>query len=233
MQAEAQDNRLLTAAMTAVGQGGFPALDPLLPALREALLRAPAQYPTLEIEGERILVRADEPAEYEALSKAATASLLRRNPAARATAVQAPNVYPDIAVVLASEAMQRQRLPEALAYINRGLALQPHMPGLVRQRAVVLQALGRHAEALAFVDAELASGDMVLMLHRGALLRARGFSLVELERLDEARASYVQSLEAEPGNAVARGQLDYIAGLKAGGSPAAAVFATPAAGPVR
>ena len=57
--------------------------------------------------------------------------------------------------------------------------------------------------------------------HRRALLvRARGVTLIELGRLDEAEGALRASLDLEPDSAVARRELDYIAELRARGEAA-------------
>ena len=76
------------------------------------------------------------------------------------------------------------------------------------------------AEALAFGDAVLtAAGPLPLTDGLGILHRRRGFSLIELGRLKEAREAFNKSLEYDPGNEAALRELEYIDGLEAGRAP--------------
>ena len=227
---ESSDNQLLQRAFAAIGQGGYPALDPLLPALREALGRTPASYPVVQDLGDRILVRADL---SDGLVEAAAAGAAERqaHPDRHVNIVVVPDVYPEIALLLTSEAVERRRYEEAVGFADRGLRMQPHHVLLVGERAAALQGLKRHDEALASIEAELALPDPVVALHRGLLLRKRGFSLVELGQLDAAQAAYEDSLKAEPGNATALRELQYIQGLRAGAPRGTGVFTAPASRP--
>lgn len=54
---------------------------------------------------------------------------------------------------------------------------------------------------------------------RAHLQRGRGFALTELGRLDEAEAAYNEALKIDPNDDRAKHELEYIAHLKAGGSP--------------
>ncbi|MDG2531829.1 tetratricopeptide repeat protein [Caulobacter endophyticus] len=90
---------------------------------------------------------------------------------------------------------------------------------LVTEKGMALTALKRHADALALYDGAFAHFSTLLIsddLSKARLMRSRGFSLIELGRLDEAEESYRASLEAEPDHAGAKHELDYIAKLRAG-----------------
>jgi tetratricopeptide (TPR) repeat protein len=56
---------------------------------------------------------------------------------------------------------------------------------------------------------------------KAAFYRGRGYALTELNQLDEAEEAYKQSLNLDPGNKLAEGELKYIAGLKLGAPRAA------------
>ena len=68
-------------------------------------------------------------------------------------------------------------------------------------------------------------------MHQDAFLRKRGFALVELGRLQEARAAYEQALKLKPDDAGARSEIDYIDGLLAGKAPTGSVMTSPASRP--
>jgi tetratricopeptide (TPR) repeat protein len=50
--------------------------------------------------------------------------------------------------------------------------------------------------------------------YRAIALRGMGFSLIELNRLDEAEQAFKQSLEIDPMNALALNELAYIKNLR-------------------
>src|SRR5271167_3795889 len=82
------------------------------------------------------------------------------------------------------------RHQEALASIERAVALQPHQPAAHANLGLVLVALGRPADALASIDRGLAMqpGD-------ANQLQTRGVALVSLERYAEALASFDHALK--------------------------------------
>ncbi|WP_312185297.1 tetratricopeptide repeat protein [Brevundimonas vesicularis] len=92
---------------------------------------------------------------------------------------------------------------------------------LLVEKAAALQGLGRWDDALVLADAALADDDMEMPLHRGPFHRRRGFSLIELGRLDEAKAAYEAALKIDSDDANAKRELEYIAELKGGASPTA------------
>jgi Flp pilus assembly protein TadD len=106
---------------------------------------------------------------------------------------------------------------EALKVLDHGLALQPDNPVLVSEKGAALAVQRRFAEALSLYDDWFArQGGPEDTPRYARLLRARGFALIELKRLDEAEAAYRQALEIEPDNAGAKHELAYIAELRAG-----------------
>ncbi len=50
-------------------------------------------------------------------------------------------------------------------------------------------------------------------------LRGRGYALIELNRLDEAEKAYAECLELDPDDAKAKGELNYVKGLRAKQAP--------------
>ncbi len=208
--AEAEDYALLEEAYDAMGRRGYAGVDAFLPRLRAALDRAPASYPDMVTVGDEAIIRSSD------LTTVILLSAMVGQDGKKISIRQAPNVYPEIALVLASEAVERGRLEEAIAYCDRGLAIQPGNALLVVEKVVALNGLSRFDEALTIVDAALAGDFIRVMPHKARLLRNRGFVLIELGRLDEAEEAYRASLEVEEDNPVALSQLDYIAGQRAG-----------------
>lgn len=216
--AESEDHALYEAAMDDFQSGGYAALAPHLPKMRAALDRAPAKYGLVEQTAPgRWVVRGG--AQDDALARAVMISVAADGGGPVNINVT-PNVYGGIALLLGSEAVERRDLAAAATYLDRGLALQPANGLLAAERMAVLQARGRFAEALALGDATVAlgaaEGPPGSQPGAGILNRRRGFSLIELGRLDEAQTAYETSLEYDPGNAAAEGELRYIEGLRAG-----------------
>lgn len=208
---QAADEQLVRAAIAA---GSFEALKGHLPALREVLDRAPARFPAVEVRGERTIVRADDQDSAMILALVVSAATKDR----KTTVVTEFNTYPDAALLLATYANEMKRPEEALAYLERGLALQPDDGNLVSEKAAALGALRRPAEELALADAWLARNPLGGARNRARLMRDKGFALTELGRLDEAEAAYRASLKEEPGHKGALYELDYIAKQRAGGA---------------
>lgn len=105
--------------------------------------------------------------------------------------------------------MQRKH-EEAIDCIGRGLQLEPDHPYLWVQRGLILCAMARYDEALfSYQTAEsirVWSADSV----KAWALRSRGYVLIELGRLSEAKNAYVRSLELEPDNENAEHELRYV-----------------------
>jgi tetratricopeptide (TPR) repeat protein len=159
-------------------------------------------------------------------SLVATAAASDKNPGASGKkAVAVNNPYPPISLYIGSYYNEIGRFEDALRALDRGLALYSthgvefgmHQPGLVSERAIALARLNRLPEALtAYEDGLKLAG--IDDGGRARMHRGRGYVLTEMGRLDEAEAAYRESLKLEPDNKIAKGELDYIARLRAGGS---------------
>jgi tetratricopeptide (TPR) repeat protein len=144
------------------------------------------------------------------------------------------NPYPTISFYLGSYYNEIGRPADALRVLDAGLALPTvmglgqgeHRPYLMSERGAALIGLKRMPEALTAYDEGLKLPNLQ-PLNRARLQRGRGFALTELGRLDEAEAAYRESLNSEPGNARAVGELQYIAGLRAGKPATATVITMP------
>lgn len=221
--AEARHHRTLVQALEALQRDGYRGLQRRLPDLRRALDAAPAVYPAFEQADRRWIVRSDDLSDVLMMATAVSGS---GEAAGKASidVVQQTNVYPMLAFLLGAEAVERKAYDEAIPYLDRGLALQPHNVPLIAEKAIALQGKERWAEALALVDTALASGDLLLIMHSAPLHRRRGSSLLGLGRLSDARAAFQTSLETEPGHPAAVNELAYITQLEAGGPPRASVI---------
>lgn len=226
---ERRDLQLLERAMRDVQGRGFAGLDRHLAGLRRALDGAPAAYPQMEQRGKgEWIIRTDDLTETMVLATIIQ-SMAGGEGVNAVTVRRQPNVYPLIALILGSEALERRRLDEAVKVLDRGLALQDDDWMLLKEKASALQASGRHEDALAVLDQALASDSLRILLNAGPLHRGRGFSLIEQGRLKEARAAYDAALEADPEDGHAKRQLAYIDGLEAGQPPVAGSVILPPA----
>lgn len=162
----------------------------------------------------------------DTLMQMATAAASKTSKAKHVVAVQNP--YPEIAFYLGSYYDEIGNPEQALRVLDAGIAslgsmalfvgTSDHRPGLVVERGAALNSLHRSADALANFDEGLKL-DGVSDFMRATMYRGRGFALTELGKLDEAEASYNESLKFAPGNAHAEQELRYIAGLRAGKQP--------------
>ncbi|MDR2212490.1 MAG: tetratricopeptide repeat protein [Pseudomonadales bacterium] len=111
-------------------------------------------------------------------------------------------------------------LNQALEQLQNALTCSPNNPLFWFELGHIRQLQGDWAamllvftQALEFV--EFASPEDTKNSERARALRGQGFALIELGRLDEAQAAFEQSLQNEPGNPTAEGELKYIEQLRA------------------
>lgn len=214
------DRKVVSNAYTDLRRGGYPALRPHLKALERVLANAPASYPKVEMTDGHALFRADP---GEDVAEMTMAGMMAGVVQKKSVIVERTlNVYPWASFMLGGYAVDTKRPDEAIAYLDKGLALQPAAAALISEKGAALQLAKRPAEALAVYDSGLAADDIFQLpsqVDRARMLRGRGYSLGELGRLDEAVAAYQESLKIEPDNALAKGELRYLAELKAGRPP--------------
>jgi tetratricopeptide (TPR) repeat protein len=204
---------LLNQAAAAAHSGGLKAVSAKAGALKKALAGAKSLFPGPVEVGIATYILADGQAE----AKAAVKKLGKG-------ATVAENPYPQIAFLLGSFYVETGKFADAVKALDAGLALSPlpkdrlgeTVPHLFSERGVALGQLKRWKEALASYDAGLALAN-VDKHQRAVLYRGRGYALTELGRLDDAVAAYNASLKLDPGNAIAKNELAYIASLQAGG----------------
>lgn len=106
---------------------------------------------------------------------------------------------------------------EALAFLDRGVALEPSNPNFKFEKAVALTHMRRFDEALRLYDSVTKVGLHVSPVNVARALRGRGGVLVEMGQLDRAEAMFKESLKHESGNKAAINELAYIAHLRSGG----------------
>lgn len=117
--------------------------------------------------------------------------------------------------------VESKRTDSALAYLDKTIRLAPYWALPLAERGYLLNQLGRHDDALAsYEDAlRLVSGFPSNANAHALVLRGIGYTRIELGDLDTAEQAYRDSLEAEPGNALALKELEFIAQRRAATSP--------------
>ncbi|WP_292077593.1 MULTISPECIES: hypothetical protein [Brevundimonas] len=121
---EARAHDLFVQANTDFQRRGYPALARRLPALRQALDRMSADYGQLVEQAGQHVVRVTDPGDVLLMMVGLLAAAGKNgNGAKGATAL--PNVYGDIALMLASEAVEARRYEEGISYLDRALKVQP------------------------------------------------------------------------------------------------------------
>jgi tetratricopeptide (TPR) repeat protein len=203
--------------------GGFSAVQAHLPDLEQALADADKAFAEAGAGTDVTYVLTDGPTDTLFSLTAAAAASDKNSGASGKKTVAVNNPYPQISLYIGANYNEIGKFDEALRALDRGLALYSthgivfgaHQPSLVSERAVALARLGRLPEALAAYEdgLKLAAIDDK---GRARMHRGRGFVLTEMGRLDEAEAAYRESLKFEPDNKIAKGELDYIARLRAG-----------------
>lgn len=106
-------------------------------------------------------------------------------------------------------AVEADNMPLAERYLRRLLLLSPRHDAGVSELAQALVGQKRYPEALEQIERGLAVATSPCSL--AMLWRKRGYVYIEQQRLEEARAAYLKSLELQPGNELARHELKLIA----------------------
>lgn len=125
--------------------------------------------------------------------------------------------------LLAYMAIESRKPGEANAYIDKALELEPAHPVLLLEKGMILQIMGRHEETVRHCDAVINSKGCLTGYEKARALRAKGVSLIDLGKLDEAEQAFNESLKIAPNNKVALNELEYIRRIRAGGSSTAPV----------
>lgn len=189
--------------------------------LNAVLAHAPARYPQIDRKPEMTLVRSI--SDQAGLGGAVLIAGLNTKDGKSSTTATSFNTYAMAALLLGSIANERRDPRGAIAYLDKGLALQPDNLMLITEKGAAMTVLQRYADALALYESAENIDFITKLLDPGGearLQRGKGFVLIELKRLDEAEAAYEAALKLEPNHAGARGELDYIRKLRAGGKQA-------------
>jgi tetratricopeptide (TPR) repeat protein len=208
---EDQDQAIVEAAMTALNQRGYGGLRGHLEALRGVADRAPVCYPEVSRRGDVVIMR-NEPDQARILLQLITAAVGNRN-----TSIDVqPNTYPLALLVLGSNDVEHRRYDQAITWLDRGLALQPNNQYLNFEKVAAYMGLRRYQDAATLLQWLIDNPVLELTLDRDRAYRNLGVVLIDLNRLDEAEAALNESIRLEPNNPGARGELEYIAGLRRG-----------------
>lgn len=113
-------------------------------------------------------------------------------------------------------ASERRDFPAALAILSTIEAIAPVSAGTAAERGYILNQLGKSEEALLAYRQALSVSTRYPSQRplQPVALRGIGFALIELHRLDEAEATFQESLNVEPNNRVALNELAYIRDLR-------------------
>jgi tetratricopeptide (TPR) repeat protein len=176
--------------------------------LRQVLAHMPNPFVRTRTEGGQLIYRADSARDCQAYAAAH---------ASENVACQG-NPYASAGFYLGSYYNEIGQSEQALVVLDQGLLAGPDSPILIAERNAALTVLHRWAEMLAAADRGLAIVNLS-DAYRALMLRNRGYALVALGRLDEGQQAYEASLALVPDNALAKNELKYIAGLRAGSAP--------------
>jgi tetratricopeptide (TPR) repeat protein len=115
---------------------------------------------------------------------------------------------------LAVIAVEEGNLTSALSCIESGLALEPDHPSLWIEKGFILARQGQYADALRSYERAATVRDWAPPNQIAWALRGRGYTLVELKRIDEAEEAIKQSLVLDPQSEIGRDELEYIIQLR-------------------
>jgi tetratricopeptide (TPR) repeat protein len=223
--AQERDNAEVSAAEADMARGRTGGLAPHVPALETILAHAPKEYRKLEQTGGEIRYRAENMADFIAYTAWRTERAKTRGEAVP-NIVWLPDTYPTASFLLGWYYNDTKDPAKAVAALDKGLAFAPMEARLIGEKGQAFIAMRRYDTALAIFDHALSADDFLADRSRALLLRAKGFCLTELKRLDAAEQAYRDSLVLEPDHLGAKNELAYIARIKAGGAPTAQQMTT-------
>ena len=215
---EAKDRKVVEKALRVTA---FAELEPMVPDLQKVVANAPARWPVVDRQPGVTTIRVNDAGTSLAVLLAAAAASDGKAAQGENKAIAAFNTYGTAAFLLGTLAVEHRQPEEALVWLERGLAFQPDNLMLVTEKGSALILQHRFAEALAFYDARPPMDLLDTLANpdgEARIERSRGFCLTELNRLDEAEAAYLKSLELEPDHGGAKAESAYIRKLKAGGA---------------
>lgn len=205
---EKADTDIANRAMLIMQQHDQAKLNQMLPDLKAALNHAPDMPAKPEHCDDTINVYSDKLSDMLII----TAMLQGHEKDIGATEVvqKGASAYPLLAFVVGWIEYENGDYQSAHEAYAKGLKNDPDYHSLVMEDTLALAFMGRSAEGLQQLDAYLARNEDLDDSDAAAAQRKRGYVLVELGRWGEAEKAYKASLKLDPGNTIAKGELDYI-----------------------
>jgi tetratricopeptide (TPR) repeat protein len=225
-----KDSVLVAAAEQAVLTKGYAALRPHVAGLHAVLERAPVGLKTIEACPGRYIVHG--PNEKTAVLASMFLMTVDGESRGANVVIAARDPYSLAAFYLGGLKVEQGDYAAAVPILQRGLAMSPYSILLASETATALQLSGRSAESLEVATAGLAvfRGLHLDGMEKAALLRRRGYALIELHRYDAALDAYRESVKLDPQNHVAAEEIATIVQLKArAGGSAVGVVTNPEA----
>ncbi len=206
---EAADADKVDAALELLSKGAFAQAEPLL---LEVIANTPADYRHSLEDGEGISIKFWDMGAFLHFVSFMKSEGTEKN------IVWIKNAYPRAYYFLGFSCVAQKDCERAIEYLDKGAALEPGNPNFATEKAQALVQLGRKQEALVLFEQVSEIGPYINAHNLAVAQRGRGFVLIELGKLDEAEKAFRYSLELEPGNELAQGELEYIAHLRQGGA---------------
>lgn len=179
--------------------------------LEMLVVNAPEGWQSIQFEGDRVRFAAWSEEELAAFAA---------SPARRGARVEwiAPS-FSRALYFMAFISVEGGNAGEALTYIERALELEPEHPQILSEAGLIYHALGEHEAALQHFQRAMTSRPWAHPRDLARAQRGAATVLVELGRLEEAEELLNGSLQNDPGNSNALGELEYIRQLQSGEAP--------------
>lgn len=191
-------------ATTLIGEGRLAEAKALL---EDALSRMPADWRPVSADAAGEHIYCWDLTEFLAYCASA-------QPAGKEQVVWLHGSYSQACYLLAYVAVEEAKPEEALALLDRGLALERDHPHLWCEKGHTLQRMGRYPEALWCYEQAERVRAWASPAQKARALRGQGITLIDLGRLEEAEQALRRSLEVEPDSRSALHELGYIAQLR-------------------
>ncbi|ESQ90035.1 hypothetical protein ABAC460_09720 [Asticcacaulis sp. AC460] len=214
---EKKDTELTLKALEAMNAGGVDRAWRLLPELEAALARAPDVPSLPERCGDTIHIYDDDMMLLLAMTAYVTSTPELKN----VSVVQHEALpYGSLGFIVGWLYYEKKDFGAAHRAYAKGRLNNPDDYVLVAEDSLALAHMHRSREALDLLDAFIAGHPDLEDDELAALQRKRGYTLIELDRNDEAEAAYKESLRLEPDNSTAKAELDYITQQRKSSQPA-------------
>lgn len=129
------------------------------------------------------------------------------------------NAYPRAYFYLGFMMMEAGEWEKAIAFLEKGHALEKTNPKFLIEMAHAYSRLGNHKKALEIFRQAQTVNAYCSVLDKAAALRGEGFVCIEMGDLDGAGYAYREALKIGEEKKLIRNQLKYIEHLRSGGNP--------------